>query len=89
MLRHQLEIEEELGALSALREEAEGNEERAEGIDAQITVIRDRMTRQELEDLYSEDEPVFDAAIIAYRWLCEDGDAASQSWAQEELEQAA
>jgi len=91
MFRHQFEVNEELEALQVLKEWAEvgGNDERVYCIEAQITTIKDKLNRQEVEEMYGDDQPIMEAAITAYRWMYEDDEAPSRGWAHEEIERAA
>jgi len=89
VLRYQYEIDEELEALRTLKDEAEGNEERVDCIEAQITTIKDGLKRQAVEELYEDDPAAMEAAVVAHRWYWEDDEASSRVWQSEEYAQAA
>lgn len=82
MLRTSMEIEDELEALRILQTQvAEDGTNDAEAIAAQITVITDRMTLDDVRDTFRfEDRAVIEAAQDAYRWLYADGESVAEMW---------
>lgn len=90
--RSQQEIAEEVKALKALkstvREFTGFGDSNHSAIDAQIAVLEELQSHDDIYDLYGEnedegleaDQHCLDAALSAYSWLNEGGDAPSKGW---------
>lgn len=84
MSRTRMEIDEELAVLKGLANEipaqsAQG-EDNHDAINAQIRVIEDDMSFEDMIVAYDDDEFILSAAIDARRWLKDDDEPVSETW---------
>ena len=86
-MRTWAEIEEEIRTLRALRNRGECRSNTRQFIDAQIKVLEEKMSNDDIYDLWDEDtgeEPNFellDYGLEAKRWRDDGGDPPSTDWA--------